>query len=734
MAIAWPIHLTPYDSIALVLLVAALVAAIGFKLRQPLIISFLLAGVLVGPTGLKLVQSQDIKLLAEIGISLLLFVVGLRLDVRMIKTVGPVALATGIGQVLFTSLVGFGLCLMFGLSYVTSAYVAVALTFSSTIIIVKLLSDKKEIDALHGRIAVGFLIVQDIVAVLALIFLTAFGGGLQEDSSLFWETLLISTKGLAMLGAVILLARYALPGLLGYLSRSQELLVVFAITWAVVLGAAAEWLGFTKEVGAFLAGISLASTVQRDAIGARLVVLRDFLLLFFFINLGAQLQLRQLGNELVKASVFSAFVLIGNPLIVMTIMGIMGYRRRTGFMCGLTVAQISEFSLILGALGLALGHIDEAAMSLITLVGLVTICASTYMILFSGPLYDRIGHLLKIFERRRPNREAADIDVPASAAGAMAGMPGDPHQVAVIQFGFGNYGREIAGHLRNRGRRVVVVDFDPHALTMARQQGFEAVYGDVGDPEILAQLPLDAARWVVSAVRDATLSMALLNLLRDVGYKGQVAVSAGSPAEARDLRAAGAAEVLQPFSDAAEQAADLLTGAVHTLPGLAGWPATIREIMLRPGSVFAGKRLRDIPLRHETGASVLAVSRAGYTHFNPGPEFQLFPGDRLALLGDPQSVTRAVEYMDLREIGQTGMSDGVFAIGNIAVSGDSVRLGRTLAELDFRRAYDVTVIGLRRGEKQIVSPSAAEHIEAEDQLIVVGSRQAVNRLQEMGAL
>ncbi len=723
---------TAYNVIAVVLLVSAGIGAMGFKLRQPLIISFLLAGVLVGPAGLRIVSAHhEIELLAEIGISLLLFVVGLRLDLRMIRTVGPVALATGLGQVLFTSLIGFGLCMAFNMELVTALYVAVALTFSSTIIIVKLLSDKKEIDALHGRIAVGFLIVQDIVAILALIGLTAFGGGLEEDSSLLWEAAIIAAKGLAMLAVIAALAKWIFPRMLAYLARSQELLVVSAITWAVVVAAAAEMLGFTKEVGAFLGGISLASTVQRDAIGARLVVLRDFLLLFFFIDLGARLQLGDLQAEMGKASIFSAFVLIGNPLIVMTIMGIMGYRRRTGFMCGLTVAQISEFSLILAALGLSLGHIDQRAVSLITLVGLVTILASTYLILYSGWIYDRISHLLKIFERRQPMREA---DIEGSLLTAPAQPPAGGRLGTVIQFGFGNYGREIAGHLRNRGREVLVVDFDPQALTAAREHGYQAVYGDVGDPEVLAQLPLDRARWVVSTVRDRDLNLALLNLLGDVGFRGDVAVSAGSPEEADELRRAGAAEVLQPFSDAAEQAADLLTAAVHVLPGLADWPATIREVILRPGSVFAGKRLRDVPLRQETGASVLAVSRAGYTHFNPGPDFQLFPGDRLALLGDPQSVLRAVEYMDLREIGQTGLDEGVFAIGEITVAHESPRVGRTLADLDFRRKHDVTVIGLRRGDQQIASPSAAEQIASGDKLIVVGSREAVNRLTESSPL
>lgn len=483
---------TPFARMAGVLGIAAGVAAIGLKLRQPLIISFLFAGILVGPSAVGLVQDvHEIELLASIGISLLLFVVGLRLDVGMIRTVGPVALATGLGQVAFTSLIGFLIAKLLGLPLVTAIYVAVALTFSSTIIIVKLLSDKKEIDSLHGRIAVGFLIVQDIVAILALIGLTAFGGGRGEGQDFVATSLWVLARGLMMLGVVVAMMKWVLPPVLRYMARSPELLVLFAIAWAVVLSAAADVLGFSKEVGAFLAGISLASSPQRDAIGARLVVLRDFLLLFFFIHLGAQLNLADLGAEAARASVFSAFVLIGNPLIVMVIMGIMGYRKRTGFMSGLAVAQISEFSLILAALGLGLGHIDQSAMSLITLVGLVTIFASTYMILYSGPVYARLSGLLSVFERSNPYREAAaDVEPPS-----------DRH--LVIMMGLGNYGSAIAARLQEHGWQLLAVDFDPGALGRGRRMGLTVLYGDVGDPEILAQLPLDRAKWVICTVRDA---------------------------------------------------------------------------------------------------------------------------------------------------------------------------------------------------------------------------------------
>ena len=431
-----------FYEIAALLALAAVVGAIGNALRQPLIVAFIAAGILVGPSGFEWVAASDqVDLFAKMGIALLLFVVGLKLDLHIIRTLGPVALATGLGQVLFTSVVGYIIAILLGMTPVTALYVAVALTFSSTIIIVKLLSDKKEIDALHGRIALGFLIVQDIVVVLVMIGLTAFGVGAEAESGQFGLQMLeVLAKGVAMLVIVALLMRYILPALTHHLARSSELLVLFAIAWAVLLASIGDALGFSKEVGAFLAGVSLASTPYRESIGARLVGLRDFLLLFFFIDLGAGLELSTLGDQLGAAIVLSLFVLIGNPLIVMIIMGAMGYRKRTGFLAGLTVAQISEFSLILVALGMALGHVDSSTVGLVTLVGLITISGSTYMILYSQVLYETLARWMGIFERRHPYREGAyDVAVEGNED--------------VIVLGLGRYGRQVSQVLQQRGHR-----------------------------------------------------------------------------------------------------------------------------------------------------------------------------------------------------------------------------------------------------------------------------------------
>ena len=296
--------------------VATVVGVVGTWLRQPLVVSFIVVGILVGPSGLELATDfEQLKLLAQIGIALLLFVVGLKLDLHMIRTMGPVALATGLGQVVFTSVFGFLIARSLGMDIITSTYVAVALTFSSTIIIVKLLSDKREIDALHGRIAVGFLIVQDIVVVLAMIALSSLGAVGDSPEQLLGQFLLVAGKGLLFLAAVAVMMTVVLPRLLAHIARSSELLLLFAIAWAVCLAAIGDALGFSKEVGAFVAGVALASTPYREDISSRLVSLRDFLLLFFFIHLGSQLDLSMLGAQVGNALIFSAFVLIGNPLI-----------------------------------------------------------------------------------------------------------------------------------------------------------------------------------------------------------------------------------------------------------------------------------------------------------------------------------------------------------------------------------------------------------------------------------
>lgn len=535
----------PFYETAFLLLISAVVGAIALRLRQPLIVAFIAVGILAGPSLLGWIHpSEELALLSELGIAVLLFVVGLKLDLTLIRNMGSVALATGLGQVAFTSIVGFFLSLVLGYAPLAALYTAVALTFSSTIIIVKLLSDKREIDSLHGRIALGFLIVQDLVVVLVMIGLSALGGS--GEASLTQALVSMLVKGGAMLGVVAIMMAYVLPALLHVLAKSQELLLIFAIAWAASFAAVSEILGFSSEVGAFLAGISLASTSYRDAIGARLVGVRDFLLLFFFVELGSQIDLSLLGGQILPALVLSGFVLVGNPTIVLAIMGYLGYRKRTGLLAGLTVAQISEFSLILAALGQSLGHINEEIVGLITLVGLITIGLSTYLILYSHLLYERLSPLLSVFERKIPHREE-EGDTDAAAAGA-----------DVIVYGLGRYGGWLVNSLASKGLKVHGVDFDPENVRRWRRQGFAVHYGDAEDPEYPSHLALGTVKWVISSIPGTEVNLTLLHALRQHGYRGKLAVTVHQDHEDEALRSTEIDLILRPFVDAAEQAADEL--------------------------------------------------------------------------------------------------------------------------------------------------------------------------------
>jgi Kef-type K+ transport system membrane component KefB len=524
-----------FEQVAAVLAVCVAAGALALMLRQPLIVGLLAAGIAVGPEVLGIVQdAEDIELLAKIGIALLLFVVGLKLDVRLVGKLGPVALATGLGQVVFTSVVGFLIAIGLGFDTVPALYIAVALTFSSTIIIVKLLTDKNELEELHGRIALGFLIVQDIVVVLAMIVITATGDAGGED--LAGAMLGVVGRGIVLVAAVVLFGRYVATPFAHLLARSSELLVLGAVAWAVVLAAVSILLGFSAEVGAFLAGMSLASTPYREAISGRLSTLRDFLLVFFFVELGTLFELSSALDQLGAAVIFSLFVLIGNPVIVLIIMGAMGYRKRVGFKAGLTVAQISEFSLILVALGVSQGQIDSDVVGLVTAVGLVTISASTYLITNSDAIFERIEPALRVFERAQPT---AGID-----------LDEEPARPRYVVIGLGRFGSTVLQGLIDSGDDVLGVDFNPRNV---RAGGWQApvIYGDAEDPDLAAQLPLEETRWVISTLRKLEPNLQVISSVRRAGFDCRIAVAADDDAIAHALERAGADLVFRPLHEAA---------------------------------------------------------------------------------------------------------------------------------------------------------------------------------------
>lgn len=542
---AWPLAVSFPDDvfaeIAVILLVSALAGLVAVELRQPLVVAFVAVGVVVGPSVLGVVEpGGELELFAELGVALLLFVVGLKLDLHVVRALGPVALVAGCVQVATIAAVGFAIALVVGLDGSAALYVGIGLALSSTVIVVKLLSDRQEIDHLHGRLAVGMLIVQDLVVVIVMIVVATLG---EEDTGSLGAALAdVALWGAALLVALAALTRWVLTPLLHSLARNPDLLLLFAIAWAVSVAAAGEAVGIGPEVGAFLAGITLASTPYREAIASRLVTVRDFLLLFFFIDLGSTLAPGEALDQLPVALLLSAFVLVAKPLVIVVVLGALRYRSRVSLEAGLALAQISEFSLILAALGLRYGHIDEETVTLMTVVALVTIAASSYLLLNSEAIARRLAPALERFERG-PTAQ---------------GLPESEAPPDVVVLGLGRYGEGIVTGLRERDLDVLGVDFDPIALSRWAQEGVAVLYGDAEDPELVRHLPLSESGWIVSTIRRTDANLALLHALSHVDYSGRIAVAAHRRGDVERLREAGADRVLLPYASAAKEVVELV--------------------------------------------------------------------------------------------------------------------------------------------------------------------------------
>jgi len=344
------------------------------------------------------------------------------------------------------------------------------------------------------------------------------------------------------------------------------------------------------------------------------------------------------------------------------------------------------------------------------------------MILYSSTLYRLLSGPLKVFERRNPYREAA-IDTLKETA-----------LVDVILMGLGNYGSGLAEYLLRRDKAILGVDFDPSALDRWRVRGLSVLYGDMADPEMHEQLPLDKTQWVISAVRSREMNLALVQHLKKRGYDGKVVLTAVNQEEAGEYEKAGAHLVFRPFADAAEQAVDALTYAMDFLPKNVDWPIAFLEVRIRSDASVAGSTIREFPLRPMTGVSILAVSRAGRVYYDPGPDFQIYPGDRLIIMGPPGELRGAETILNhLKLTGDLKASDR-FEISEIKVADDSKLSGQSLAELRFRQNYGVTLVGIRRGKDQITTINPAELILAGDCLIVIGTTVAISNLRKQEPL
>jgi Kef-type K+ transport system membrane component KefB/Trk K+ transport system NAD-binding subunit len=527
-----------FIELSIIMGITVFIAGIMRLLKQPLIIGYILTGIIVSPYFLDIVKSTETMIVfSQIGIALLLFIIGLNLSPKIIKEVGKVSLITGLGQITFTSLIGFFISRLLGYSIIVSLYIALALAFSSTIIIMKLLSDKRDLDKLYGKISIGFLLVQDIVVIIILMVISSFSGNLGINSL----SVGVILSGILLVGGFILVSIYVLPCLSKFFAKSQEFLFLFSIAWGLGLAALFHYIGFSMEIGALLAGVALSMSPYHYEISSKMRPLRDFFIILFFILLGSQMVFGNISQIIVPAIIFSLIILIGNPLIVMTLMGLLGYRKKIGFQAGFTVAQISEFSLILITLGVSVGHLTNEILSLVTIVGLITISGSTYLMLYSGKIYPYLSKYLSIFEKKN-----------------IKGKIKIRKKYNTILFGYNRIGFSILKSLKRIDKNYLVVDYNPDTISDLTRYRMPCLYGDVGDNELLSELPLETIELAVSTVPDFETNFLLIETIKKVNKKAIIIVRAHSIDEALDLYKKGASYVLTPHFLGGEYIANMI--------------------------------------------------------------------------------------------------------------------------------------------------------------------------------
>lgn len=523
--------------LGLIVALAGGLSLVASALKQPLIIAYIATGILASPL-IFFGERETIEVLAQIGVALLLFIVGLGLNPTVLKKIGRVALVTGVIQMGVIAAAAYALMRFFGYDAMPSLMMGAALAFSSTIIVVHILGERAQLERLYGHITVGILIVQDIAAVFLLMAATSAGVGMISAE----EVAMLAFRGVALLFVLLIVGLYVMPRVAQGAAKSRELLFIMSLAWLFVVAGVFYTAGFSLEVGALLAGVTLSMSVYRFEISARLRSIRDFFIILFFVLLGLSTDLSYVATVWPWVLTLSALVIVGKPLLIMFVMGRLGYTRRTYFFVGISLAQISEFSFILVALGVSGGTVPEELLTTVMLVGIITITLSTYLMYYGEQLFRVLERVVGVFECRDVARETEE----------------QRHEPRYLLFGHNRIGYAIVEYLRKMRIPFLVIDYDPAVIERMAAQGIPARYGDAGDEDLLQSLPWRNVQCILSTIPTEEVNMLLLRAGRRYRRQARVLVTSHDIDEALRLYQAGASFVIMPHFLGGNFVAELL--------------------------------------------------------------------------------------------------------------------------------------------------------------------------------
>jgi Kef-type K+ transport system membrane component KefB len=526
------------QSLGYILLTAAVAVLLLRAIRVPTIVAYMAAGLVLGPIAGVLTVTESVHLIAEVGIALLLFLVGLELSLDKIKGVGRVALMGGGIQMAATSLVGWLVATVFGLPLASSLVIALAVTFSSTVVVVKLLGEKRDLGALYGRIAVGILLVQDVAVAIAL---TLFAGLQTPEEATGIVSVLRSVAvafgGMFVLAVVAAIAaRWVLARVFAWIRASPETVFIWSLAWCFLFILAAEAMHVSVELGAFIAGVGLAQLHFSEELRRRVQPLVNFFLAVFFVSLGLQMEPAAALAQWPLVLAMCLTVVIIKPVVLFSAIARLGYDGRTSFLSSMTLAQMSEFCFILAALAASAGAVPDELLSVISLAGLITIAISSYLVQFSERIYQTFqdSRLLRILG--------------ASDAGEPEAEPSLENHIVVI--GMNTLGVRIVQDMAERGETVLAIDTDADKL---KGLPAETLLGSIDDTSVLDEANFTHARLVISALQIEDSNNLLAYRCRTAGVP--VSIHAFDPSLIEDLRALGADYVIVPKHDGTRELA-----------------------------------------------------------------------------------------------------------------------------------------------------------------------------------
>jgi CPA2 family monovalent cation:H+ antiporter-2 len=651
------------QDLAAVLGAAIVMGLVFYRLRQPVIIGYLIGGMLVGPHALQFVSDAHfIETLAEIGVILLMFALGLELTFSELKPVRTVAIGGGILQLLITIGLLTGVGSLLGMSLGSGILLGCIIALSSTVIALKVLMERGEIDSMHGRIALGLLIVQDLSVVPMMVMLP----NLQDPGQILgWPIVMAMGKAALVLGVMGFLGLRFLPPIMHRVAttRNKELFLLAGI--AVCFGTAALTysFGLSLALGAFLAGIVISESDHSHQVLADVLPLRDLFATVFFTSVGMLIDPVVLLHHLPAVAAVVMAVVLGKAVLIAGLTKAFGYAGRTALAVGMSLAQIGEFSIVLGKMGQQAGIISADTLAVILGSTLLSIVATPAMMQASVPLYRRLSRWL--------GRTAQPLErSPGRATGHLDGLVDH-----VVLCGFGRVGSNLGEVLIKHQIPVLVIDIDQNVIQRLRDKGIPCLYGDSSNLEVLRHASLPLARAVVIALPDPMSCRLALEYAKELNPAVDVLVRAHRTDDVALLYANGADQVIQPeFEASIEAIRYTLTKLGHSAREVHLYASRIRRARYRQfiddfqpeavpdpvdalsdqdlhwidvaaDSAVTGQSLKEAAIRSRTGAAVLAVRRAGTLLANPNPDLVLTAGDTVLVMGESPQLDRLTELL-----------------------------------------------------------------------------------------